>query len=137
MRYIAILFLLAGCASPPKTHDDYYRDMAAMSLPQLCYAKALGRPENVDYVKYELARRYTTCTQQQVEIGARMAVQQNAADKTRADAALLEVLGTVANTLNDVAKARNQAPTVVVPAYKPPLEVICTTNGNITTCRER
>lgn len=82
-----------------------------------------------------------TGADQQLVLDSAKAAQQNAADKANAAAGLGFILGTVLNTVKAVsdAKASNQVvqPLPPPPAYKPPLEVTCTTNGNRTTCRER
>ena len=75
---------------------------------------------------------------QQAIFGAPSITQQTSADKARPDSALTTILGVAVDVLNERAKARNAVPVApIVPAFRPPLEVTCTTNGNNTTCRER
>ena len=114
MKYLIAVLLLTGCASP-KTHNDYYREMATLTAPDLCYRAALGMPSERDYINYELARRYTRCTQQLVDMGARRDSQERAASDA--------MVQSVSKTLSDIGQARKGSPTLT-----------CVTVKNITTC---
>ena len=77
-------------------------------------------------------------TDQQAVFGSPVNAQQTPTDKAHPDSALTTILSGVVDVLNERAKARSAVPTApIVPATRQPIDVICTTNGNNTNCRER
>ena len=98
MKYFIFALLLVGCATN-MTPQQKAQLVVSTSNPALCYIQAMGLQGDLIHVNPELARRGVTCTPELVAMGERMLMQRQA-EQAAANAALVQGLQNLSNTLN-------------------------------------